>query len=248
MAHHQGGLAPAPARLGASGPRHALRPCRHIAVVHFADLPPLQQAMERAGDRPRGDAGGLAHLGRPEPLWPRGCEGRQDLRLTTGGRGGRRWAPWPRLGGRRRGLGLERWRGGRRPLGWRGGATGLAFFQPLQRRNPERFRAGKRRAIALLAQLRGKRVHRGNLFGEHADLDRQLHRAAYTSRRWGHRAILSSVINRMRASCEESTACTCMPRQVMACARRYSYGNRPLWGSAGVERVCVTIWLDSTAD
>jgi len=90
MAHHQGGLAPAPARLGASGPRHALRPCRHIVVAHFADLPPLHQAIERTGDRPRGDAGGLAHLGRPEPLWPRGCEGRQDLPLPTGELGGRR--------------------------------------------------------------------------------------------------------------------------------------------------------------
>ena len=70
--------------------RRALLPRRHIAVVHFADLPPLQQAMERAGDRPLGDTGGLAHLSRPEPLRPRGREGRQDLLLTTGGLGGRR--------------------------------------------------------------------------------------------------------------------------------------------------------------
>src|SRR6266566_4906612 len=125
-----GGQAPAPARRGASGPRRALRPRRHIAVVHFADLPPLHQAMQRTGDRPLGEAGGLAHLGRPEPLRPRGREGRQDLPLTTGGRGGRRW---------------------------------------------------------------------------------------------GHRAILSSVIDRMLASFEDSTACTCMLRQVMACARLYSY-------------------------
>src|SRR5712691_739485 len=98
--------------------------------------------MERAGDRPLGDTGGLAHLGRPEPLRPRGREGRQDLLLTTGWLGRRRWAPWPRLGGRRRSLGLELWRGGRRTRGWRGGSTcltGLAFFQPLHRRNPERF-------------------------------------------------------------------------------------------------------------
>src|SRR5205823_12988853 len=107
-----GGRAPAPARRGASGPRRARRPRRHIAVVYFADLPPLHQALQRTGDRPLGEAGGLAHRGRPEPLRPRGREGRQDLLLTTGGRGGRRWAPWPRLGGHRRGLGLERWRGG----------------------------------------------------------------------------------------------------------------------------------------
>ena len=143
----------------------------------------LQQAMERAGDRPLGDTGGLAHRSRPEPLRPRGREGRQDLPLTTGGRGGRRgwWDPWPMLWVSRRGRCLSLWRGGRRARGWRGchtGVAGLAFFQPLHRRNPERFRAGKRRAIALLAQLCGKRVHRGNLFGEHADLDRQLHRAA----------------------------------------------------------------------
>src|SRR5882762_6452531 len=49
----------------------------------------------------------------------------------------------------------------------------------------------------------------------------------------GHRAILSSVIDRMRASFEESTACTCMPRQVIACARIYSYANGALWGSVG---------------
>jgi hypothetical protein len=158
MTHHKDGLAPAPAWLGASGPRRALLPRRHIAVVNFADLPPLHQAMERTGDRPLGDAGGLAHLGRPEPLRPRGREGRQDLLLTTGRPCGRRgwWAPWPRLGGRRR------------VLGWRGcptGMAGLALFQPLHRRNPERFRAGKRRAIALLAQLRGKCVYRSNLCG-----------------------------------------------------------------------------------
>ena len=102
-------------------PCRALQPRRHIAVVHFADLPPLHQAMQRTGDRPLGEAGGLAHLGWSEPLRPRGREGRQDLSLTTGWRGGRRWAPWPRLGGRKRGLGLERWRGGRRTLGGRGG-------------------------------------------------------------------------------------------------------------------------------
>jgi hypothetical protein len=56
--------------------------------------------------------------------------------------------------------------------------AGLALFQPFHRRNPKRFRAGKRRAVALLAQRRGKRVHRGNLFGEHPDLDRQFHSAA----------------------------------------------------------------------
>src|SRR6267378_4901415 len=107
--------------------------------------------------------------------------------------------PWPRLGGRRRGLGLERWRGGRRTLGGRGGATGLAFFQPLHRCNPERFRAGKRRAVALLAPRRGTRVHRGNLCGGHPDVDRQFHSAAYTSRRWSHRAILSSVVDSLLA-------------------------------------------------
>jgi hypothetical protein len=119
MAHPKDGRAPAPARRGASGPRRARRPRRHIAVVHFADLPPLHQAMERTGDRPLGDAGGLAHLGRPEPLRPRGRDGRQDLRLTIGWPDGRRgWgAPWPLRGGRRRGLGLERWCGGRRALG-----------------------------------------------------------------------------------------------------------------------------------
>jgi len=87
----------------------------------------------------------------------------------------------------------------------------------------------------------------GTLCGEHADVDRQRHRAAYTSRRWGHRDILSFVIDRMRASCKESTACTCMPRQVRACASIYSYGNRNLWHSADVERVAWTILLDPTA-
>jgi hypothetical protein len=75
MAHHKGGLAPAPARRGASGPRRALLPRRHIAVVHFADLPPLHQAMKRTGNRPLGEASGLAHLSRPEPLRPRGRKG-----------------------------------------------------------------------------------------------------------------------------------------------------------------------------
>jgi hypothetical protein len=56
--------------------------------------------------------------------------------------------------------------------------AGLALFQPLHRGNPKRFRAGKRRAVALLAQLCGKRVHRGNLFREHPNLDRHLHSAA----------------------------------------------------------------------
>jgi hypothetical protein len=56
--------------------------------------------------------------------------------------------------------------------------VGLAFLQPLHRRNPERFRAGKRRAIALLAQRHGKCVHRGNLFREHENVDQQLHRVA----------------------------------------------------------------------
>src|SRR3989449_7935363 len=99
--------------------------------------------MQRTGDRPLGEAGGLAHLGRPEPLRPRGREGRQDLPLTTGGLGGRRWDPWPRLGGRRRGLRLERWRGGRRTLGGRGGATGLAGlagFLLIHSLHPERLR------------------------------------------------------------------------------------------------------------
>jgi hypothetical protein len=71
-----GGRAPAPARRGASVPRRALRPRRDIAVVHFADLPPLHQAMQRTGDRPLGEAGGLPHLGRPEPLRPHSREGR----------------------------------------------------------------------------------------------------------------------------------------------------------------------------
>jgi hypothetical protein len=56
--------------------------------------------------------------------------------------------------------------------------AGLALFQPFHRCNPERFRARKRRTIALLAQRCGKRVHRGNLFGEHPDLDRQFHSVA----------------------------------------------------------------------
>src|SRR5438132_795407 len=125
----QGCLAAATALLRAAA-RLALLTRRHIAVVHFADLRTLDQPIERTGDRPLGEPGGLAHLGRPEPLRPRGREGRQDLPLTTGWLGGRRWAPWPRLGGRRR--------GGRRTLGWRGGSTGLAglaFFEPLHRRN-----------------------------------------------------------------------------------------------------------------
>jgi hypothetical protein len=58
------------------------------------------------------------------------------------------------------------------------GLAGLAFFQPLHRRNPERFRTGKRRAVALLAQLCSKRVYRRNLFREHPDLDWHLHSAA----------------------------------------------------------------------
>ena len=236
-----GGQAPAPARRGASGPRRARRPRRHRAVVHGADLPPLQQAMERAGDRPLGEAGGLAHRGRPEPLRPRGREGRQDLLLTTGGRGGRRWNTWPRRGGRKRGLGLERGRGGAM------GLAGLAGFQPRQRRNPERFRAGKCRASALLAQRRGTRIRRGKLFRKHADLDRQLHRAASPSGRWGHRAILSPGINSLRASCTESTACTCMLQQGMACTRMDSYANCPLWGSVDRRLVCQSIWRDTMA-
>src|SRR5262249_7639317 len=125
------------------------------------------------------------------------------------GSGGAGAAAAPRAGAG--GRALERGRGSRRPLGWREGPTGLAFlavFQPFHRRNAERFRAGKRHAVALLAQLRGTRVHRGTLVGEQADVDRQLHRAASMSRRWGHCAILSSTIESMRASCEESTACT----------------------------------------
>src|SRR6476659_4296246 len=106
-----------------------------MPAVAGLNLATLLQAMERAFYRPLGDTGSLAHLSRPEPLRPRGREGRQDLSLTTGWLGGRRWAPWPRLGGRRRGLGRERWRGGRRTRGGRGGSTGLAFFQPLHRRN-----------------------------------------------------------------------------------------------------------------
>jgi hypothetical protein len=82
-----GGRAPAPARRGVSGPRRALRPRRHRAVVHCADLPPRHQARQCTGDRPLGEAGGLAHLGRSEPLCPRGCEGRQDRPLPTGGPG-----------------------------------------------------------------------------------------------------------------------------------------------------------------
>jgi hypothetical protein len=156
------GRAPAPARRGTSEPRRARRPRRHRAVVPCADLPPLQQAMERTGDRPLGKAGGLAHRGRPKPLRPRGREGRQDLSLTTGGRGGRRWDPWPQRGGRRRGLGLERWRGGRRPRGGRGGATGLACLQPRHRCNPKRFCAGQRHVIEMLAQRCDTCIHRGN--------------------------------------------------------------------------------------
>src|SRR6266446_1000413 len=155
--------------------------------------------------------------------------------------------PWPRLGGRRRGLGLERWRGGRRTLGGRGGATGLAFFQPLHRRTPERFRAGKRRARALLAQLRGKCIHHGNLCGEHADLDQQLHSAAYMSGRWHPRDILPSGIDSWLSFFEDSAACTCMPRQVMACTRMDSYGKMSLWGSADGGLVCQTFFLDPTA-
>src|SRR2546430_17344888 len=101
-------------------PRLALLTRRHIAVVHFADLPTLHQASEHTGDRPLGDPGGLAHLGRTEPLCPRGGDGRQDLPLTT------RWL------GRRRGWGEPRpsplankgcpWRGFPRRLGGGGGA------------------------------------------------------------------------------------------------------------------------------
>jgi hypothetical protein len=84
---------------------------RHIAVVHFADLPTLDQAMERTGDRPLGDPGGLAHLGRPEPLRPRGRDGRQDLPLATGRLGRRHGGgdPWDLRGDRRRSLGLSLW-------------------------------------------------------------------------------------------------------------------------------------------
>jgi len=81
----------------------------------------------------------------------------------------------------RRGRCFYFWRGCRRTRWWRGwhtGLAGLALFQPFHRRNPERFRAGKRCAVALLAQLYGKRVHHGNLFREHADLDRHLHSVA----------------------------------------------------------------------
>jgi hypothetical protein len=194
-----------------------------------ADLPPLPQAMPRTGDRPRGEAGGLAHRGRPEPRRPRGREGRQDLSLTTEWRGGRRWAPWPRRGGRRR--------GGRRPLGGRGGATGLACLQPLHRRNPERFRAGKRRARDLLAQRRSKRVRHGNRCGGHPDVDQQFHSAAYMSRRLSHRVILSSVADSLLSLKEESTACTCMQRLVMARSRRHSYVNTALCTSAGGRRI-----------
>ena len=90
-----GGRAPAPARRVVSGPRRALRPRRYRAVVHCADLPPLHETMQRTGDCPLGEAGSLAHLGRPEPRRPRGREGRQDLPLPPGGLGGRRWAPCP---------------------------------------------------------------------------------------------------------------------------------------------------------
>jgi hypothetical protein len=44
------------------------------------------------------------------------------------------------------------------------GVSGLALFQPLHRGNPERFGAGKGRAVALLAQLGSKGVDGLNLF------------------------------------------------------------------------------------
>src|SRR5712691_9587817 len=40
----------------------------------------------------------------------------------------------------------------------------------------------------------------------------------------------------MRASFEDSTACTCMRRQGMACARMDSYANRTLWDSPATTR------------
>ena len=52
-----GGRAAAPARRGASGPRRALRPRPHLAVVPCAALLPRPQAMPRTGDRPLGEAG-----------------------------------------------------------------------------------------------------------------------------------------------------------------------------------------------
>src|SRR5689334_5332265 len=120
--------------------------------------------MERTGDRPLREAGGLAHLGSLEPLRPRGREGRQDLLLTTGWPGGRYglWDPGPRLGVRRHGHSLELGRGFQRVLGecgWHMGVVGLACFEPFHRRNAKRFRTGKCRAVALLAELRSKRVY-----------------------------------------------------------------------------------------
>src|SRR5258707_974377 len=56
---------------------------RHIAVVHFADLSTLHQAIERTGHRALWDPCGLAHLSRTEPLRTRCRDRRQDLRLAT---------------------------------------------------------------------------------------------------------------------------------------------------------------------
>jgi len=131
-----GGRAPTPARRGASGPRRARRPCRHIAVVHFADLPPLHQVMQRTGDRPLGEAGGLAHLGRPEPLRPRGRQGRQDLPLTTGGAAGGGGPPGPGSGARGAASASSagaaagaRWAGTGVPRAWRSFSHSIAAMR-----------------------------------------------------------------------------------------------------------------------
>src|SRR5438552_16001508 len=63
--------------------RLALLTRRYIAVVHFADLSTLHQAIERTGHRALCDPGGLAHLSRTDPLRTRCRDRRQDLRLAT---------------------------------------------------------------------------------------------------------------------------------------------------------------------
>ena len=119
--------------------RLARRTRRDIAVMHFADLSTLYQAIERTGHRALWDPCGLAHLSRTEPLRTRCRDRRQDLRLAT------------------RGLDRRRRRGDHGPiccdstlwlwlclcfrlaLWWRGGhtgASGLTRFAPLHRRNP----------------------------------------------------------------------------------------------------------------
>src|SRR5712671_794180 len=63
--------------------RLALLTRRYIAVLHFADLSTLHQAIERTGHRSLWNPCGLAHLSRTEPLCTCCSDRRQDLRLAT---------------------------------------------------------------------------------------------------------------------------------------------------------------------